>query len=209
MSKPVSFVPLAFGVALSVLVCGLAILTWGQDHGWSLTPFNSYRWFPLFGLLAFSLMWTHYVVGFVRDLWSWDTSRLNNYFEATHWAVLILLLLHPGLLIYQLARDGMGLPPESYINYVRPGLGWVSLLGTVSLLAFLTFELRHFLANRSWWHWVLRAGDIAMLAIFYHGLRLGSQIHGWYRGVWWFYGLTLFGIIGFGYYRKYRSWMAR
>ena len=72
----------------------------------------------------------------------------------------------------------------------------VTLLGSVSLLAFLAFEFHRWFADRPWWKYVLMASDAAMLAIFYHGLRLGSQLHGgWYRGVWWFYGITLLLLI--------------
>lgn len=198
-----SALPAITAWSLSGIVAILAIVAWGQDFGWVVLPFNSYRWFPLFGLVAFSLMWGHYVLGFLRDIFAWGMSKLVFYFKATGWAVLILICLHPGVLIYQLFRDGFGLPPGSYLSYVAPGLKWVTLLGTVSLLVFLAFEFRRRYANRSWWHFIPQAGDFAMLAIFYHGLRLGSQIHGWYRNVWWFYGVTLVGIIAYSYYRKY------
>lgn len=188
---------------LGGVVSTLAIIAWGQDYSWNLLPFDSYRWFPLLGLLAFSLMWGHYALGFMRNLFGWKMSELAHYFRITGWAVLILLCLHPGLLIYQLFRDGMGLPPGSYTSYVAPGMAWLTLLGTVSLLVFLAFELRRRYANRSWWHFIPEAGDFAMLAIFYHGLRLGGQIQGWYRTIWWVYGISLAAIIAHSYYRKY------
>jgi hypothetical protein len=43
-----------------------------------------------------------------------------------------------------------------------------------------------------------------MLAIFYHGLRLGQQLqYGWYRYVWWFFGITLIAVLVRSYSRKY------
>lgn len=192
----------AWGLATTASI--LAIVAWGSDYGWTLLPFNSYRWFPLFGLMAFSLMWTHYAVGALMTLFGWQRAELAQFYSLTGWKVLILLLLHPGLLIYQLFRDGLGLPPGSYWSYVGPGLGWVALLGTVSLLVFLAYELRRLYGQRAWWTYVARAGDVAMLAIFYHGLRLGGQIHGWFRFVWWFYGLTLVLILAHGWWRRRR-----
>ena len=50
-----------FAWSLSVAVSLAAIFAWGQDFGWNLWPFSAYMVFPLLGLLAFSLMWSHYV----------------------------------------------------------------------------------------------------------------------------------------------------
>src|SRR5262249_1332982 len=101
-------------------------------------------------------------------------------------------------------HDGFGLPPGSYEHYVAPGLGWITLLGTASLLVFLAFELHRWFSKKPWWHFIPEAGDFAMLAIFYHGLRLGSSLthQGWFRMVWWFYGLTLVIILLRSYYQK-------
>jgi hypothetical protein len=129
--------------------------------------------------------------------------QLGQYFRVTGWVVLVLIVLHPGLLIYQRFRDGFGLPPGSYQSYVAPSMAWLTLLGTACLLIFLAFELRRRYGERSWWHFVAEAGDFAMLGIFYHGLQLGSQIHGWYRTVWWFYGITLVAILLYSYWQKY------
>jgi hypothetical protein len=189
--------------SLSLVVCLLAILSWGHDYNWQLLPINNYVLFPLLGLLAFSLMWAHYMAGALRQLLGLKPAVLSRYFKLTSSVVLVLLFLHPGLLIYQRFRDGFGLPPHSYESYVAPGLGWVTLLGTVSWLAFMAFEFRRFYGKRSWWHFVTEAGDAAMLAIVYHGLRLGHQLHGWFLGVWWFYAAALVMVLINKYYRKY------
>lgn len=186
--------------ATSAAVCLIAIITWGRDYGWHLLPINLYVIFPLFGLLAYSLMWSHYIAGAMRELLGLDKQVLKRYFESTSLAVLVLICLHPGLLIYQRFRDGYGLPPHSYETYVAHGLGWVTLLGTASWLVFIAYEFRRVFGKRPWWHYVEWAGDAAMLAIFYHALRLGQQLmNGWFRYVWWFYGLTLIAVLA----RKY------
>ena len=189
--------------SVSGISTAIAILAWGNLANWQLS-FQAYLLFPLLGLLAFSLMWAHYVAGFIRALMHVRKKVLSYYFKSTSMVVLALLFLHPGILILQRYRDGYGLPPQSYESYVAPGLGWVTLLGTVSWLAFIAFEFRRKFGNRSWWKYILIAGDAAMLAIVYHGLRLGSTLQmGWYRGLWLVYGVVLVIILGYNYYQKY------
>lgn len=189
--------------SLSAVVSLVAIIAWGQSFQWHLA-FNAYVVFPVLGLVAYSIMWSHYINGTARQLLSLDKDILKGYYRWTGFVVLALICLHPGLLIYQRFRDGFGLPPGSYETYVSPGLGWITLLGTASLLVFLAYELRRVYAQRSWWHYVAEAGDVAMLAIFYHGLRLGTQLQqGWFRYVWWFYGITLVLVLARSYTEKY------
>lgn len=177
--------------ALSSISVLLALLAWLRDHNWQLAHLSSYTLFPLFGLLAFSLMWSHYIVAAIRKYYRVPSAALGNYFEVTSLGVLAAILLHPGLLVYRLWRDGFGLPPASYKSYVAPGMVWIVILGTISLFIFLAFELRRFYKNHIWWKYVQYASDAAMAAIFYHSLRLGMQLQGgWLRGVWFLYGLT-------------------
>jgi hypothetical protein len=189
--------------ALSTLTVILSILAWGSTLDWQLS-FNAYLLFPVLGLSAYGIMWSHYVVGAARDLLKLGKDSLKPYYRTTGYIVLVLICLHPGLLIYQRFRDGYGLPPHSYETYVAPGLGWITLLGSASLLVFLAFELYRVYGERSWWHYVTEAGDLAMVAIFYHGLRLGTQLqYGWFRYVWWFYGITLIAVLIRSYREKY------
>jgi hypothetical protein len=199
-----------FAWTLVGVVCALAIIDWGDFYQWHVFPFSAYLFFPLLGLLAFSIMWSHYMMVALRMAWSLQKPVLASYFRWTGYAVLALICLHPGLLIYQRFRDGYGLPPHSYESYVAPGLGWVTILGTASLLIFLAFELHRFLGKYPWWHYVADASDVAMLAIVYHGLRLGINLQqGWYRGVWWFYLVTLVLALTYKYARRLRLRMIK
>lgn len=189
--------------SLSLLVTLLSVITWGQSYDWQLA-FDAYLVFPVLGLAAYGIMWAHYMAGTARELLGIDKDALKVYYRWTGFAVLALICLHPSLLIYQRFVDGYGLPPHSYETYVAPGLGWITLLGTASLLVFLAYEFHRKFGKRSWWHFVTEAGDVAMLAIFYHGLRLGSQLQqGWFHYVWWFYGITLVVILVRSYSKKY------
>jgi hypothetical protein len=182
----------AFAWGLSIVVCVIAVMAWLPSLHGRFSSISSYKLFPLFGLLAFSLMWAHYIVAGLRVFFGIPKEVLANYFEVTSLAVLAVLLLHPGLLVWQLWRDGFGLPPGSYLdNYVAPSLGWVALLGTVSWFVFLTYELRRKFRNRSWWKYIQYASDAALAAVFYHSLRLGTNLQeGWLRSLWYFYGIT-------------------
>ena len=89
-------------------------------------------------------------------------------------------------------------------NYVAPSLRWAALLGMVSLLIFLAYELRRWFSDKGWWRVVEIATDIAMIAILIHSLKLGTTLqHGWLQIVWYFYGITLIAALGYIYYRKY------
>lgn len=175
-----------------VLVTVISLLIWGQGLGWQFDNLTIYRLFPVLGLLAFGLMWSHYIVAALRRLAGFEKQVTKGYFSSTSLVVLALILLHPGLLILQLWRDGFGLPPNSYLeHYVAPTLEWAALLGSVSLLVFLLFELHRWFADRPWWKYIGYASDVAMIAILIHGFRLGQHLQaGWFQVVWLLYALS-------------------
>jgi glucan phosphoethanolaminetransferase (alkaline phosphatase superfamily) len=187
----------------TVAICVLALAGWGAVYQWHLTPWSAYMFFPLFGLVAFSILWSQYVVLAMAKAFGIKTKALGKYFSVTGWVFLTAIFLHPGLLIWQLWRDGFGLPPESYLkHYVAPGLEWAALLGSVSFLIFLAYELHRWYGERSWWKYIAYLTDIAAVAIFIHSFKLGTTIHsGWFRGVWIIYGVTL--LISLMYIRIY------
>jgi len=189
---------------LSAAVAALAFIAWGQDNLWQFGHLSAYQIFPVLGLMAWSIMWSHYMAVAMRRLMGVDFQILKRYFQWTSYSVLVLICLHPGLLIYQRFRDGRGLPPGSYESYVAKGLAWITLLGTASLLIFLAYEFHRWYGSRPWWHWIARLSDLAMLAIFYHGLKLGSQLshQGWFMTLWWFYGLCLVTVLAFNFYTR-------
>jgi hypothetical protein len=189
---------------LTALVAIVAVVAWGQANRWQIAGISNYDLFPLFGLLAFSVMWAHYIVAALRQYLQIDKAKLQGYFEATSLFVLGCILLHPGLLVWQLFRDGFGLPPGSYLNnYVARNAKWAALLGTVSLFIFLAYELRRIYSNRPWWRYAQYASDLAMFLIFLHALRLGGQLRpGWFRMIWWIYGISLLGALVYIYIGK-------
>jgi hypothetical protein len=187
---------------LTVLVCGIATTAWVQQNIGSGT-ITLYDVFPLLGLLAFSLMWMHYIGGSLKRRLGFaaDTKILGRYFSITSGLVLGLILLHPGLFYYQLWADGLGLPPGSYLEiYGQPGLRIAILLGTLSLGAFLVFELKRKFSRATWWKYIEYLNVAAMFAILYHWLALGGELgEGWFRGLWIVYGAVLLAAISYNY----------
>lgn len=187
--------------SLSVIVTAIATYAWGDFINWRFN--SSYRLFPLFGLLAFSIMWSHYIAVALRIRYKPEKGNLKKYFSYTSKAVLVFILLHPGLLIWQLWRDGLGLPPKSFLeNYVNPSMKGAVILGTISFFVFLSFELHRVYGRRSWWKYVQYGSDVAMVMVFIHGLRLGSLMNGWFRYVWYFYGITYLTALLYTYIQK-------
>jgi hypothetical protein len=194
---------------LTAVVLGLAFIAWGQGFSWQFAHLSTYQIFPIFGLVAFSTLWAQYIVRAVKEPLDLHSAALNKYFHLTSWLVVVAILLHPGLLSWQLMRDGLGSPPGSYFTYVGPMLHIAVIIGMTVLLIFLAFELRYFFEKYSWWRFVSYLQDAAMVAIFVHALRLGTQTHfGWFQRLWWFYGVTLILALGYTYISRYRAYRA-
>lgn len=176
--------------ALGALVTLLAVVAWSTNLPETLTL---YRFFPLLGLLAFSLMWTHYVSGAARTYLKQESGTLRTYFRITSGVVLALILLHPGIFYLQLFLDGLGFPPGSYMQvYTELAQRTAILIATISLLIFLSFESYRKFKNRSWWKYIEYANIAAMFGIFYHALTIGSDLmNGWFKIVWYLYGIIL------------------
>ncbi len=192
--------------SVSIISIVLAITAWGQSVSWELGSISSYQLFPLFGLLAFSLMWGHYLMHSLRVYFKIEKNALKQYFEITSLAVLGAILLHPGLLAWQLWRDGLGLPPSSELNYVSSGMKIAVILGMISVMVFLAYELRRNFGNKKWWKYVQIASDAAILLIVVHSLKLGTNLQtGWFRLVWLFYVFTLLISLVYIYVDKFNA----
>ncbi len=180
-----------FSWALGVMVVVLAVFAWVQVRltGRALT---AYDFFPVLGLSAFGLMWTHYITGSARRLSGAPAGTLKRYFAVTRAIVFVLILLHPGIFLVKLWLDGFGLPPSSYLQvYTDLGARVALLLGSTSLLVFLAFELRRKFRHATWWKYVEHANIAAMFAILYHGLTLGAELGlPWFKAVWAMYAVT-------------------
>src|SRR5205823_845458 len=94
--------------SISSVAVVLAIAAWGQYVHWHIFGTSTYLLFPVFGLIAFSILWSQYITLALRRYYELGKVSLTTYFRVTGYIVLLAILLHPGLLIWQLWRDGLG-----------------------------------------------------------------------------------------------------
>lgn len=186
-----------FQVLSWTLVAGAIIVpfvAWLQSRDWSLSGITLLNIFPLLGIWAWFLMWTHYVTGSVRL--QTGLQRLRNYSNLTGWLVLIFLLLHPSLLILRLFQLNYGLPPGSTLDFVGKANAIALYFGVISLIIFLSFEVfrklkKSPIISRNW-RWVSASQGLAMILIFVHGLRLGQHLgDNWMQIIWMLAGIVL------------------
>lgn len=150
-----------------------------------------YDVFPPLGLIAFGLMWTHFVMSALRRYAGVAGKKRDVYAVISMGLVLALILLHPGLFFLALYMDGYGLPPQSYIEAYSTQLGFLAL-GTVGLMIFLAYELKRFFGEKKWWKYIGALQIVGMIAIFIHAIGIGSDLAmDWFMVVWIFYGITL------------------
>lgn len=173
---------------LTVLVIALAFFVWGPTSD----KLTLYGLFPLLGLLAFSLMWVHYITGAIRRIVGVPKEALAFHFQLTGYLVLISILAHPSLFYLQLYIDGLGLPYESvYKVYTALTDRLAVLAGIIALLTFLSFELYRFFREKAWWKYVEWANIAAMVLILWHGFTLGGELRQpWFEIIWVVYAIT-------------------
>lgn len=190
-----------------IAVLATALVAWMQSRNIIVRGVDEFSLFPLFGLMAFVLMWSHYVFGAVRRWMGLEKNQAGMYWVVSSALVLALIILHPLLLNYRLISDGLGLPPASY-ELAYGGKAIFLVLGTVCLLIFLTFELRRWFRGSTWWKYVEYAQIVAMIGIFIHSLELGRELTmPWFMVLWWIYGLLLVGawVYNYGYDKALES----
>ena len=191
----------------TVLVVGLAFFVW-----WPSTQnLTTYALFPIFGLVAFTLMWTNYTAGALRGYFRLPAGTLKTHAQITGYIVLFCILVHPILLETQLYLDGLGLPYESIpavYTTLRERLAVIA--GITALICFLLFELYRFFKDRPWWKYVEWANIAAMCLILWHGFTLGGELRQpWFQIVWAFYAVTFAASVAYSGYSKRRNNHAR
>ena len=186
-----------------MLVIALAFVVWWPSTG----NLTTYSLFPIFGLVAFTLMWTHYIAGALRTYFKLPESVLRLHFQITGYLVLFCILAHPLLLETQLYLDGLGLPYQSIPTvYTATTERLAIIAGIMALVCFLLFELYRFFKNRSWWKYIEWANIAAMGLILWHGFTLGGELRQpWFQIIWAGYSVTFIAAITYSGYSKRRN----
>lgn len=192
-------------LTLTAGLIGLAIFRW-TDVRLGDGELGPYDFFPLLGLVAFLLMWSHYVSGSLQRLFKAKEGTLRSYFTVTGWVVLLLILLHPGIFVLTLWQDGLGIPPDSYFAVYADAASRIAILvAYLSLFAFLAYEFHRKFKQKSWWRFVEYANVAAMFGIFFHALTLGGEIHEWFRIFWIILGIVLAASITYNYIQQHKE----
>lgn len=181
---------------LNTLVIGLALVAWFTTIGQSI---SSLEVASLLGVLAFSLMWVHYVADAVSPRAETEQKKDVQY-VISRYAVLFAILSHPFLVNYYLVTNNFGFPPEGYVALLGD-LAVVVLLGWIALAAFLLFELRSKLHRFD--HYIFHANSIAMFLVLMHGFVIGMvMMTTWFAWVWLGY-LVVFTAVMYRRYAQY------
>ncbi len=184
-------------ITWATVFLSLAIVTfaWSRGVDFGSGEISAYQWFPLFGLTAWITMAGHYYLGTMRIVYP-ELKKPKGYKSLTGYLVLGSLLLHPGILAFEQKSNGQGLPPTSFYNYVGDGLKLAVMLGTISLLIFLSFEVFERIKDKKIiknnWTAISISQSLAMTLVWVHALRLGNDLgEGWFRFLWFVAGLAL------------------
>lgn len=153
------------------------------------TPGSLYTIFPLFGIVAWSLMCTQYLTGALRYSMPRRFGTHKWFARISKVGILVSILLHPLLLILQRYLDTRTLPPVSLMTYIGDLRMYLIWIAVVALVIFLSYTFlrpyRQALQKRNAWGYVSLIQAVAMILIFIHALFLGNLFaEGWIR-VWW------------------------
>lgn len=186
-------------------IIAMMTLGWLLSRSSTLAELDEFAIFPLLGLIAFGLMWSHYVLGSLRRSMNLAKPEKDAYWGISSGLVLALIILHPLLLNYGLISDGLGLPPTSYAE-AYGSLAPYLTLGMICLLVFLSYELKRWLGDKPWWRFVEYIQIAAMIGIFVHALALGQELtQMWFLVFWWFLGITLLMSWVYNWYKDNRE----
>ena len=175
------------GASLAVLY---PIWVWFDAANLTLDSMVLFDVFPMFGLIAFSIMWLHIVGGAFRE-------KLEKYFDfdkvvaVSSMLVLGSIILHPLIhFIALIVNRGV-----SIFGYVTNGKEYLIWIAVIAWLIFVGYDILKKFKNRNFFskHWqVIRfTSTLGFFLILVHSLGIGRDLQtGFLRSVWLFYGVS-------------------
>jgi hypothetical protein len=151
--------------------------------------------FPIFGLLAFTLLWLHAISG-VFEEWLRERFNFDSFVHWTATTILVSMLLHPLLLLILARFDILAI----YFSNPLP----ISL-GIIGLVLLLTYDIGKLLRRKydvftRNWRRILVISNIGFILTFFHSIQIGSLVQsGFMRWLWIFYGVTAILAITYTY----------
>jgi hypothetical protein len=165
---------------------------------WSLDSSLLSGLFPVFGIIAFCILWLHAISG-VFEPWLRQRFDFDKFVRISSTIVFLSIILHPLFLLMGLGFSYGKL--MLYGKYVWYGIvGWILLMTYDVGKALIRYEF--FSRN---WNKILTVSTIGFLITFFHSLNIGSDLQTQpLRGIWIFYGTTaiLATIYTYGIKRK-------
>ncbi len=164
---------------------------WALDSTFILTLF------PIFGLIAFSILWLHSLSG-VFETWLRKYINFDRYVHITASIVLICIISHP--LLYIIAA-------KFSISTIFYGQALYIWLGIIGWLLLITYDIGKSLKNRNFfarnWTNILFLSNIGFIIIFFHSIYIGDDLQvNPLRMIWIFYGITAIISIAYTYVIK-------
>lgn len=141
--------------------------------------------FPLLGIIAFFLLWTHSIIG-VFEPWLRKRMDVDAYVHWTSLTILASIVLHPLLLLISIKFDFVSLFSYNPLPIT---------LGVVGFFLLITYDIGKALRSREFfsrnWNTILLVSTVGFILIFFHSLMLGSHLQaGPQRALWIFFGVT-------------------
>jgi hypothetical protein len=157
----------------------------GSATEWAMDSSFLVNLFPLFGLLAFSLLWLHAISG-VFEPWLRKNFNFDSFVDATARLILVSIILHPLLFLIVLKFHVADLWRTGI--YIRLAIiGWLLLIIydiAKPLKKKYDFFVRH-------WNTILLISTFGFLLTFFHSIGIGDDVQqGPLHIVWLFYGVT-------------------
>lgn len=156
-----------------------------SNISWSFNPISIFNLSPLFGLLAFTLLWLHAVSG-VFESWLRKYINFDRYVQITSGIIFISLILHPLFLLIPANFNF-----SQIFTYGKIYI-WLAIIGWFLLI---TYDIGKILRKYNFfsknWNKILLVSTIGFLLIFFHSLGIGDDLQtGPLRIIWIFYGIT-------------------
>ncbi len=182
--------PLTSLYLLLTLACLPSIYYWLNGLGWEIENISLITLFPVFGLLAFTIMWFHLMTAWYKRH-NPEMFNYRKFFRQTSNWVLVLILLHPLLLTIESLK--IDIKP---IDYAGPNGRFFILIAGIALLIFLSYEVTDRLREKpiikNNWPIVVALNRVAMLLIFFHAIKLGTHLQtGAFKILWFGFGVSM------------------
>lgn len=174
-------------IRFTLYILALAAVLYPSYVWYRSTSFESFSLvmlFPLFGIIAFTVMWLH-VVGSALEQWIGHYVHFEKFVHLTSYLVLVSIMLHPLLLLIGFGFENLPMMLTSI--YIQ--------LAVAGFLLLITYDLGKIFKTRRFFirHWgkIKLISTIGFFLIFFHSLGLGSNLQGGFlRTLWIFYGAS-------------------